>query len=183
MKLIPTLLFAVFILSACSGGGSGADAGEGPAQKAREVIISEFEMGRGNWLLTAKEADFFQDADSYVTMISPHLIFKVKGVDDSSIKSHNGRYDLDANLITMTHKVTGASKTQGVTFETEKLYYDTKSKLVWADTPVTITRGGVTTKGQGMKATSDFAEIEIFRQKTRLPPNIEELKAKSEVHL
>ena len=179
--LLPAI--AVLFFAACSGGGSGADIPQGPAQKAREVIISQSEMGEGNWLLTAKEAEFFQEGAQYIIMHRPHLIFKVGGADDSSIRAHMGRYDMDGGLITLTGRIRGANKTQGITFETEKLYYDANTKLVWTDMPITMIRGGVKAQGQGMKANSDFSEVEIFKQKTKLPPNIEELKAKSEVSL
>ena len=178
--LLPAI--ALLTLAACSGGGS-ADTFTGPTQKAREVIISQSEMGEGNWLLTAKEAEFFQENEQHIVMHRPHLIFKAGGADDSSIRAHLGRYDMDEGLITLTGRIKGANKTQGITFETEKLYYDAETRLVWTDTPVTMIRGGVKVQGQGMKADSGFSEVEIFKQKTKLPPNIEELKAKSEVSL
>ena len=52
------------------------------------------------------------------------------------------------------------------------MYYDTKTRKVWTDEPVTLKRGGVTVKGQALEANADFSEIQLYRQKTQLPKEL-----------
>jgi LPS export ABC transporter protein LptC len=147
------------------------------AQQASDVIISESESGRAQWVLYADKADFYQDAPSYSVMQNPHIIFNKNGKENSNIKSKIGRYDIDKRLITMSGNVVGISKTENAKIETEKIFYDMRTKKIWSDADVLLTRGGVSVKGKGLKANSDFSEMEIFKQQTKLPKNIEDIKA------
>jgi LPS export ABC transporter protein LptC len=147
------------------------------AQQASDVIISESESGSAQWVLYADKADFYQDAPSYSVMQNPHIIFNKNDKENSNIKSKTGRYDVDKRLISMSGNVVGISKTENVTIETEKIFYDMRTKKIWSDVNVRLTRRGVIVKGEGLKANSDFSEIEIFKQQTKLPKNIEDLKA------
>lgn len=172
---IPLLL--ILNLAACSAGSDGSETKAVPAQHATGVILSESEMGLGNWLLQAREANFYSEPHSFITMVRPHLIFKIEGREESSIKSREGRYDIDKNLITMTGRVVGVSLKENAKIETEKVFYDTQTKQIWVNAPVVITRAGVRVEGKGLRATPDLSEIEIFKQKTTLPQNIQDLEA------
>jgi LPS export ABC transporter protein LptC len=176
MKLISS--FALLLcLAACGGAGPAAE-GAPPAQHAEDVIISESQMGEGKWLLTAKDADFHQaDKGSYVAMRGPHIIFKTGGEAESSLTAREGHYDFDKNLIMLSGAVRGANAREGAELETEILFYDTQTLLIWTDAPVSLKRGGVAIKGGGLKASRDLSEIEIFKQKTSLPQNIKDFRA------
>ncbi|MDR1124234.1 MAG: LPS export ABC transporter periplasmic protein LptC [Elusimicrobiota bacterium] len=176
MKLI--FPFALLLcLAACGGAGPAAE-GAPPAQHAQDVIISESQMGEGKWLLTATDADFYQaDEGSYVAMRKPHIIFKTGGEAGSSITARKGRYDFDKNLIMLNDAVHGANAREGAELDTEILFYDTQTRLIWTDAPVALKRGGVVVKGSGLKANQDLSEIEIFKQKTALPQNIKDFRA------
>jgi LPS export ABC transporter protein LptC len=176
MKLIFSLALLLY-LAACGGAGDGAD-GAPPAQHAEDVIISESQMGEGKWLLTAADADFYQAAEgSYVTMRGPHIVFNTGGEAGSSLTAREGRYDFDKNLIALSGAVRGANAREGVELETETLFYDTQTRLIWTDAPVKVKRGGVVVKGGGLKTNQDLSEIEIFKQKTALPQNIKDFRA------
>ncbi|MDR0645420.1 MAG: LPS export ABC transporter periplasmic protein LptC [Elusimicrobiota bacterium] len=169
-------LILAFELCACARDNRGNENYE-TAQQASDVIISQSESGHAQWVLYADKADFYQDAPSYSIMQNPHIIFKKNDKDDSDIKSETGRYDIDRRLITMSGNVVGISKTENAKIETEKIFYDMRTKKIWSDANVLLTRGGLIVKGKGLKANSDFSEIEIFKQQTKLPKNIEDLKA------
>jgi LPS export ABC transporter protein LptC len=110
-------------------------------------------------------------------MQNPYLSLQKNGQEESNIKSREGRYDIKNHLIFMSGDVIGNSLKENARIETEKIFYDTETKKVWVNTDVTIVRAGVTVEGKGLKADSDFSEIEIFRQKTAVPRNIEDFEA------
>ena len=170
------LLLTLLLLCACGGKKESLPQEQGPSQQAYGVIISESQMGKSEWLLTTKLAKFY-DAQQLVDLSSPHLIFNKNGMEDSTIKADDGRYDMQENLITMLGGVKGSSEKQDVTIKTNKIYYDIKRKVIWTDNDVTVTRGGVTVKGKGIKADSALSEIEIIKQETQLPKELQELKS------
>jgi LPS export ABC transporter protein LptC len=169
------LVISVFI-SAC-GRQSANNEKADSLQQAVKVIISRSENGLAQWTLYADEADFHQDAPSYAVLRNPRIIFKKDGKDDNNIKSERGRYDMDRQIVIMSGKVVGVSAAENAKIETEEIFYDMREKKIWSDRDVVLTRGGVIVKGKGLKASSDFSEIEIFKQQTKLPKNIEEFKA------
>ena len=115
-------------------------------------------------------------------MTDPKLINKTDGKEDSSIKADKGSYEFEKNLITLSGNVTGVSLSEGATIRTSKMYYDTKSRNVWTDKPVTLKRGGVTVKGQALQANADFSEIQLYKQVTQLPKELRDFD-KGEVEL
>ena len=145
--------------------------GGGPSQRAEEVIISESEMGQSKWVLTTKSADYY-DEEQKVVMTSPKLINKTDGKEESSIKADKGVYEFEKNLITMAGNVKGVSLSEGATIKTSKIFYNTKSRNVWTDEPVTLKRGGVTVKGEALQANADFSEIQLYKQATQLPKEL-----------
>lgn len=171
MKKILPIVFLVLLMSGCGGGKDKNAVPDGPLQRAEDVIISESEMGTGNWLLTTKKADFYDD-DQYVKLTDAKLIFKKDGQEDTVIRADEGRYDISKHLIGLMGNVTGLSIKEGSKIKTEIIYYDTETKKIWTNVPVTVTRGGVTVKGEGVRANSDFSEIELFKQKTQLPKDL-----------
>lgn len=153
----------------------------GPTQRGENVIISESEKGQSKWLLTTKTADYY-DEEQKVVLASPKLINKNEGKDDSSIKSDEGIYDFNNNIITMSGDVKGVSLSEGAIIKTEKIYYNSKTREVWTDQPVTLTRGGLTVKGAALQANGDFSEIQLYKQKTQLPKELRDFD-KGEVEL
>lgn len=169
------LACTLVLLCACGGKKDTTDVAQGPSQQAYGVIISQSEMGTSEWLLTTKQAKFFDD-EQYVDLVKPSLIFNKKGQQDSTVKADEGVYDMLKSLITLNGNVVGVSLNEGATIKAKKAYYDVTRKIIWTDTDVSVTRGGVTVKGKGVKASSDLSEIEIIKQETRLPAELGELK-------
>ncbi|MDD6173611.1 MAG: LPS export ABC transporter periplasmic protein LptC [Elusimicrobia bacterium] len=169
-KLFLAVSSAAVCLAAC-GEKNSAQPPSGPLQRGEDVIISESEMGENKWLLTTKSADYY-DEEQKVVLTSPKLINKTGGKEDSSIKADKGFYEFNKGLITLSGKVTGVSLTEGATIKASKMYYDTKTRKVWTDEPVTLKRGGVTVKGAALEANADFSEIQLYRQKTQLPKEL-----------
>lgn len=166
MKIILILLLLPFI------GACGADAGgnphEGPTQHAKGVIISESQKGDSQWLLKAKEAVFDDDKQS-IRLTNPILDFTEKDKSVSNLTADDGIYEIKKDLIILTGNVTGISPMQDTVIQTEKAYYNTKKRDINVYDPVKITRAGVKLNGQGLKANSDFSQIEIIKHKTQLP--------------
>ncbi len=177
----------IFLISLLAAGMAGCgqkgkdNAKNGPTQRAEDVIISESEMGQSKWLLTTKAADYY-DEEQKVVMTEPKLINKTEGKEDSSIKADKGYYEFEKNLITLSGGVTGVSLSEGATIKTSKMYYDTKTRKVWTDKPVTLKRGGVTVKGAALQANADFSEIQLYKQVTQLPKELRDFD-KGEVAL
>ncbi len=170
LKLFFTISLAAACLAAC-GEKNSAQPPSGPLQRGEDVIISESEMGESKWLLTTKSADYY-DEEQKVVLTAPKLVNKTGGKEDSSIKADKGSYEFNKGLITLSGGVTGVSLSEGATIKTSKMYYDTKTRKVWTDEPVTLKRGGVTVKGQALEANADFSEIQLYRQKTQLPKEL-----------
>ena len=176
-KLLALPFAALFAFAACGGGKESAEGKEGPEQTAKNVLISESEKGASNWLLRAKEAQFFNEPVSYADLEHPHLIFNAQGMQDSEILSDKGRYDMEARLITLSGNVHGKSAKENAEIKTEKIYYDLNSKKIHTDAGFTLIRAGITVKGEGLRANPDFSEIEIIKQTTTLPKTAQGLGA------
>ncbi len=170
------LFCTIALLCSCGGKNKSPDAPKGPSQQAYGVIISESQMGTSEWLLTTKQAEFF-DEEQYVELVKPSLLFNKQGKQDSTVKADEGVYDMLKSLITLKGNVVGVSINEGATIKAKQAYYDVTRKVIWTDSDVSVTRGGVTVKGKGVKASSDLSEIEIIKQETRLPAELGELKS------
>ena len=92
------LFCAIALLCACGGKTKSAEAADGPSQQAYGVIISQSQMGTSDWLLTTKQAEFF-DEEQYVELVKPSLLFNKLGKEDSTVKADEGIYDMLKNLI------------------------------------------------------------------------------------
>lgn len=148
---------------------------DAPAQRAYGIVLSESSAGQSLWQLKVKEADFF-DNGQYLTLKSPVLILNEDSQNTSTVTSQQGRYDVEKHLITLSKKVVGTSGKENAKIETEEIFYDTQTKKIWSDSPVKLTRGKITVKGAGLRAQDDLSQVEILRQKTSLPADIQDIK-------
>jgi LPS export ABC transporter protein LptC len=147
-----------------------------PLQRAYGVVISQSRKGAQQWLLKAKEAHFYDDK-KIADITAPVLSFTDK--TDGSAASASAKtayYDEQNGLIAMRGDVEADSPAQRARLFTQEAFYDLGKKEIYANVPVKIYRGGIELEGQGLKASSDLANIEIFKQKTKLPKQMEELK-------
>lgn len=174
LKNILLIAVAALVLAAC-GGKDKEDDSATHIQRGEEVLISEAEMGQNKWLLSTKTADYYDD-EQKVILTFPKLINKKDGKDDASIRADKGTYDFKTGLITLTGKVKGVSLEQGATISTSKAYYNTQTRQVWTDKPVTLTRGGITVKGAALEANADFSEIQLYKQVTQLPKELRDFE-------
>ena len=171
MKKIFILLFLALLISACqkNKASEGADL---PAQRAENVFMQETSSGIAAWQLKATSADFYDNRD--IKMANPKIVFNSGQKDEATLIAKNGSFK--ENIITFTGKVTVTVKEENTKLNTEKLFYNTVTKVAWTNVPFILKRGGITVKGKALKADNGFSNIEIFNQVTDLPSNLESLK-------
>lgn len=173
MKILLILLITFFV--ACKSGENQPQQENSPQQEATKVIISQAQSAQNDWSLSADKAEFY-DAQNQIRLYSPLLIESQKGKQDSTVKAKEGWFDISKNLILMSGNVQISSLSQGLKIYTKEVYYDTSKKEAWSITPIKMKRGKTTLQAQGFKARDNFAQIELFNQKTTLPKEIQDFK-------
>lgn len=141
-----------------------------PAQRAESVIMRETSNGTTTWQLKAKTADFYDNQD--VAMETPQIIFDKDQKAEASLTAKKG--NLKGDIITFSGAVVVRSKAEKLKLTTEKLFYNTTTKIAWTDVPFVLKRNGITVKGKALKASEGFSNIEIFKQVTDLPTDLKE---------
>ena len=144
-----------------------------PSQRAEGVIMRETVSGITTWQLKAKSADFYDNQD--VFMESPKIIFNQGQKEEASLSSKHGTFK--GNIITFLGSVSVRSQEENLKLTTEKLFYNTSTKVAWTNVPFILKRGSVIIKGKALKADKGFSNIEIFKQVTDLPADLEGLKS------
>ena len=141
-----------------------------PAQRAEGVIMRETSGGATSWQLKAKTADFYDNQD--VAMENPQIFFDKDQKSEASLTAKKG--NLKGDIITFIGSVTVRSKAENLRLSTEKLFYNTTTKIAWTDVPFVLKRNGITVKGKALKASDGFSNIEIFKQVTDLTSDLKE---------
>ena len=172
MKKLLTIAIFCCLFSACHKGPA-SESDILPAQRAENVVMRETVSGTAAWQLKAKTADFYDNQD--VSMEEPKIVFNQGQEGEASLTSKKGTFK--NNIITFLGSVVVRSKEENLKLTTEKLFYNTATKVAWTDVPFVLKRSGVTIKGKALKADNGFSNIEIFKQVTDLPDNLEGLKA------
>lgn len=170
MRKLLFVLFLLLLISACSKEKTG-DGGNIPAQRAEGVIMRETASGNTSWQLKASSADFYDNQD--VKMESPIIIFNQEK-QTAVLKSKHGTFKEE--IITFWGSVVLRVKEEKLKLTTEKLFYNTATKVAWTDVPFTLKRNGITVKGKALKTSNGFSDIEIFQQTTDLPKDLQGLK-------
>ena len=173
MKIFIILLFVFSV--ACNSNKAQIPQEIGPQQEATKVIISQAQSAQNDWSLSADKAQFY-DGQNQVRLYNPVLIYSKEGNQDSTVKAKEGWYDISKNLIVLTGDVQISSLSEALKIYTRELYYDTDKKESWSMTPIKIKRGKTTLNAEGFKANQDFSQIELFKQKTTLPQNMQDFK-------
>lgn len=167
LYLIPILLLT------CACGNNEADDGVNmPAQRAEGVIMRETSLGITSWQLKASSADFYDNQD--VTMENPVITFNQGQKGEAVLKSKHGTFK--EGVITFWGSVNLIVKDEKLKLNTDKLFYNTSTKIAWTNVPFTLKRNGITVKGKALKASNGFSDIEIFQQTTDLPKDLQGLK-------
>lgn len=167
MFLIPILLLAC----AC-GKEEASDGGNTPAQRAEGVVMRETSSGEAVWQLKATSADFYDNQE--VIMENPVIIFNQGQKGEAVLKSRHGSFKEE--IITFWGTVVVTVKEEKLKLITEKLFYNTSTKIAWTDVPFVLKRNGITVKGKALKTSNGFSDIEIFKQTTDLPKDLQGLK-------
>ncbi len=143
-----------------------------PAQRAEGFVLRETVGGQTSWQLKANAADFYDNQE--VVMENPKIIFNQDAKKEATLTSKEGTYK--ENIITFLGSVIVKSQEENLKLTTEKLFYNTSTKVAWTDVPFVLKRNGITVRGKALKADQGFSNIEIYKQVTDLPSNLEELK-------
>ena len=171
MKKFLILLSLPFLFIACQKSSAGGD-NVLPAQRAEGFILRETASGQTSWQLKATAADFYDNQD--VIMENPKIILNQGGKKEATLTSKKGTYK--ENIITFLGSVVVKSEEENMRLTTEKLFYNTATKVAWTDVPFVLKRSGITVKGKALKADRGFSNIEIFKQVTDLPPDLKGLQ-------
>lgn len=173
MKILLIFLLTFFV--ACNSDKAQTPSEIGPQQQATKVIISQNQSAQNDWTLSADKAEFY-DAQNQVRLYNPVLVYSKEGSQDSTIKAKEGWYDISKNLIIMSENVQISSLAQAIKINTKEIFYDTDKKESWSITPIKMKRGKTSLTAQGFRANQDFSQIELFKQKTTLPQNMQDFK-------
>lgn len=176
MRIFILILLTLFV--ACNTNKTPTSLENGPQQEATKVIISQAQNAQDDWSLNADRAQFY-DAQNQVRLYNPVLIYNKEGVQDNTLKAKEGWFDINKNLIVMQGDVQISSLSQGIKIRTSEVFYDTQKKEAWAITPIKMTRGKTLLEAQGFKASNAFSQIELFKQKTTLPKEMQDFKPAS----
>ena len=168
------LLFILpLLLLACAcGQKESSEGGNTPAQRAEGVVMRETSSGESAWELKASSAEFYDNQD--VNMENPVITFNQGKQGTAVLKSRYGSFK--GEVITFWGLVVVTVKAEKLKLTTEKLFYNTATKIAWTDSPFTLKRNGITIKGKALKTSNGFSDIEIFKQTTDLPKDLQGLK-------
>ncbi len=164
------LLFLSALLCAGCAKPSGGEGGM-LTQEIKGLKMYEFRSGKTEWQVTAKKATL-SDRTEMAELTSPTVEIRKNDKLAARIKAHNGTVDMAGRVVTLTNSVEGMSEEEKVAIVTEKLIYDIPGDRIWTNEPIKLTRNGVTVRGRGFTAKPDLSEIEIRKQETSLPENI-----------
>lgn len=171
MKKYLIILSLVLLISAC-GKNDANTGGETPAQHAEGVIMQETVSGTPSWKLKATSANFYENKD--VTMENPVITFNKDQKNEAVLVSKHGSFK--GAVITFWGSVMLRVKDEKLILTTEKLFYNTETKIAWTNLPFTLKRNGITVKGKALTASDGFSNIEIFKQVTDLPADLKGLQ-------
>jgi len=167
---LPVLLLA----AACSNKETPFSDEDSGVQTATRVVMYEAAFGLHNWVLEADGASF-SETDEEISLTNPQIIFKKDDKEVSRIRGDKGSFSVQKNLIVLEGNVDGKDIKENVSIKTDLLNYDMTAKKIWTDRKFTLTRNGVTVRGQGLRANGDLTEIEITKQTTTLPRTVKEI--------
>ena len=169
-KLLLPISLLLLLISACAPKEEGAG-GNTPAQRAEGVVMRETSDGNTSWQLKASSADFYDNQD--VRMENPVITFNQEK-QTAVLKARHGSFK--GEIITFWGPAVLRVKEEKLKLTTEKLFYNTATKVAWTDVPFTLKRNGITVKGKALKTSNGFSDIEIFKQKTDLPKDLQGFK-------
>lgn len=165
------LLVSVLLLTCACGKKEASDGGNIPAQRAEGVVMRETASGNTSWQLNASSADFYDNQD--VIMENPVIVFNQEK-QTAVLKAKHGNFK--GEVITFWGAVVVTVKEEKLKLTTEKLFYNTATKIAWTDYPFVLKRNGITVKGKALKTSNGFSDIEIFKQTTDLPKDLQGMK-------
>jgi len=152
-------------------GASGASPSP-PAQAAPEVTLRQIHMietreGAKLWELWADRAEV-HERDGTTVLFREHRPVEV------TLYSSQGQLTCTSNRVMVDLKTKDvrleggviARSDQGTELRTEELRWLAASRRVQTDRPVTVSRGGLVSRGRGLEAETDLEQVRIFQNIT-----------------
>jgi LPS export ABC transporter protein LptC len=152
-------------------GASGASAAP-PTRSAPEVTLREIHMletreGVKLWELRADRAEV-HEREGYTVLVRERRPVEI------TLYSSQGQLTCTANRVTVDLKTKDvrlegavvARSDQGGELRTEELRWLAASRRVQTDRPVTLSRGGLVSRGHGLEAEADLEQVRIFQNIT-----------------
>jgi len=164
-KVLLTLMIAVFF-TACKNSQS-VEYSDGTSNIKR-LVISESIYGKPSWILRAKTAKILPDGTTIKLQLPEINLFDEKGQNNSTVTADNGSIKTTEGSSILEGSVLVDAKTENMILSTKKLYFDSKKKKIWTNENIVIHKGKTIVTGRGFTSNSDFTEIEINKQETRM---------------
>ncbi len=138
-----------------------------PEVTLRQIHMVETRGGSRLWELRADRAEVREREGIAV-------LFRVERPVEAKLYSNQGQLTCTANRVTvdLTTKdvrlegAVFARSDQGMELRTEALQWIAASRRLLTDQPVTLTRGGLISRGRGLEAETDLERVRIFQNIT-----------------
>jgi LPS export ABC transporter protein LptC len=141
--------------------------GGSPGLVLRQVHMIETRDGSKLWEIRADQVAV--DEREGLTVLSrgadPIRIAFYSSQGKSTCEANRATLDLKTKDVSLEGGVVARSE-QGMELKTERLRWMAASRRLQTDQPVTITRGTLISRGQGMEAETDLERVRIFQNIT-----------------
>jgi len=130
-----------------------------PEQQFFDYRLVETNAGIRNWVLVSDLMNKYPGQRD-VELITVHIDFFKNGAHFSTLTADSGLANLQTNNIFTWGEVVVVTE-DGRKLETEELYFDNETQLIYNDVFDRFTRDGDVIEGIGLEATPDLEYIEI----------------------
>lgn len=130
-----------------------------PIQQFFDYRLVETNAGVRNWVLDSDLMNKYSGQRD-VELITVHIDFYKGGAQFSTLTADSGLANLQTNNIFTWGNVVVVTE-DGRKLETEELYFDNETELIYNDVFDRFTRDGDVIEGIGLEATPDLEYIEI----------------------
>ncbi len=167
MRWLTRWVFPMACASFLAGGGVAPSVAAPPEVTLRQIHMVETRGGSTLWELRADRAEVREREGTTV-------LSRVDRPVEATLYSSQGRLTCTANRVTvdLTTKdvrlegAVFARSDQGMELRTEGLRWIAATRRLLTDQPVTLTRGGLVSRGRGLEAETDLERVRIFQNIT-----------------
>jgi len=128
-----------------------------PSIELEGVRFTQTENGAVLWYLTAAKAQLFEDK-GYVILHNIGVKFIEGGEREVLVHGKKGRLEIEKKDFTLEGNVIVTSS-DGMSFESEHLIWNSGAKLIEVDSPVKITKGNTSISSSSLKANSNLEKV------------------------